>query len=80
MSYTGFRHFLAGGRPQRRTLQKLLEWHLSGRAAGRGAGDVAPEDVEAAIRVLELYLNAGGRERLRPRRVREVSTRLFGAG
>ena len=79
MSYTGLRHFLAGGRPQRKTLRKLLEWHATRRRRpGRGGEEVSREDVEAAMVVLETYIAANGRESLRPKRVREVEERLFG--
>jgi hypothetical protein len=78
MSPSGLHVLLHGSKPRAGTRRKLLEWYaeIRSRSAGRRAG-VPAEDVDAAVAVLDRYLNADSRETVHRRRVREIAARLF---
>ena len=77
ISKSGLDHFLKGRSPYAATRAKLIAWSLRQHSAAGKA--VRPEDVDAAIALLERYLSSAGTPSSRERRVREVSSRLFRA-
>src|SRR4051812_34702529 len=80
MSPSGLHVLLQGSRPHPLTRKKLVDWYLT-RAApdGQDQPEIAGDDVDAALNVLMRYVAANGRAPVRRMRVREISTRLFGA-
>lgn len=79
MSPSGLHILLKGSRPHAATRRKLLEWYSEVRR--RGASDrtgVPKDDVDAAVALLERYVNADARKSVQRRRVREIAERLFG--
>jgi hypothetical protein len=76
ISKSGLDTFLKGRTPYSRTRALLVAWSLRQRAPEQ---PVTPSEVDAAIAVLELYIQGVGSDAARRRRVREVTKRLFEA-
>ena len=74
VSKSGLDSFLKGREPYSRTRAKLAAWSVRQRHPGIGA--IPREEVEAAIAVLERYVQSVGSKAGRERRVREVAARL----
>lgn len=69
MSFSGLRSFMKGGAPQPATREKLIGWYTqSGR---KRHGDIAAQDVAAAVELLRQYVaqavSETGQERRRQR-------------
>jgi hypothetical protein len=77
MSKSGLDSFIKGRTPYSGTRPKLFAWYVHNRHPD--SGSVAPDEVDAAITLLERYMQSVGSEAVRQRRVREVADRLFRA-
>jgi hypothetical protein len=75
VSKSGLDSFLKGREPYSRTRVKLAAWQL--RRSQPDHGTVRREDVDAAIALLEVYIQSVGTAAVRRKRVREVADRLF---
>lgn len=75
VSKSGLDSFLKGRNPYSRTRTRLLAWWVRNR--GPKQASVTPAEVDAAIAILESYMQAVGSDEVRRRRVREVTRRLF---
>ncbi len=76
MSKSGLDSFIKGRSPYSGTRTKLFAWFVHHR---HPEALVAPDEVDAAITLLERYIQSVGSETARQRRVREVTDRLFHA-
>lgn len=77
ISKSGLDHFLKGHEPYSRTRAKLIAWSIAQQRPDAQA--IRPEEVDAAIALLERYMRAVGSDAARDKRVREVTARLFHA-
>ncbi len=77
VSKSGLDSFLKGRAPYSRSRTKLNVWYLRERNT---PGAVTSAEVDAAIAVLERYMDSANADSARRRRVREVTDRLFKAG
>jgi hypothetical protein len=78
MSFSGLFSFLQGGEPYSRNRQKLVDWYIRTRhAAGKA---IRPEDVDAAVALLEEYINSGNTTEQAKRRAKEIAARILGDG
>jgi hypothetical protein len=75
LSKSGLDHFLKGREPYAKTRVKLAAWLM--RQAHPTAESIRAGDVDAAIALLDRYMNAVGSDGAREQRVREVADRLF---
>jgi hypothetical protein len=73
MSYTAFRHFLKGSKPQPRTLNRLVRWYAEARTGKAGP---KPDDVDAAIALLINHIVRAGDARAISKRLKEVLQNL----
>jgi hypothetical protein len=77
MSPSGLHVLLGGSRPHAKTRAKLVEWYLELRAADQPrANAVSPGDVDAALRLLTVYVQQDGRKSVKERRIREIVRRF----
>jgi hypothetical protein len=77
MSKSGLDSFIKGRSPYSGTRAKLFVWYVRNRHPETAS--VAAEEVDAAISLLERYIQGVGSATVRERRVREVADRLFRA-
>jgi hypothetical protein len=69
----GLESFLKGRDPYSKNRLRLAAWRLRQQQAGDG---VRRQDVDAALALIEQYINSAGTKAGRARRVREVTARL----
>lgn len=74
MSHSGLFSFLQGGMPYSRNRRQLMAWYVRASHGGRA---IKPEEVEAAIALLEEYIYAGTSDAQAERRARELTSRLL---
>lgn len=74
MSYSGLFSFLQGGDPYSRNRQKLVDWYIRNRHAARA---IKPEEVDAAVALLEEYISSGSTDEQAKRRAKEIANRLL---
>src|SRR6185503_8891746 len=75
VSKSGLDSFLRGREPYQKTRLKLTAWFMRQRPPD--SSSVRPAEVDAAIALLERYIQSVGTDAIRQRRVREVASRLF---
>jgi hypothetical protein len=74
MSYTAFRHFLQGGKPQAATVAKLIAWY--GECRQGGDSSEPSEDVEAALVLLIRFIGQARSGRGARKRFQLVTGRI----
>jgi hypothetical protein len=80
MSPSGLHVLLRGSRPHGATREKLVRWYVEQREAPEGRAEaVSTGDVDAALRLLMVYVTQDGRETVQGRRVREIVRRFEAA-
>lgn len=77
VSKSGLDHFLKGREPYSKTRAKLVAWYA--RQQRPDGTPIRPDEVDAAIALLERYMESTGSDTAREKRVREVTQRLFRA-
>jgi hypothetical protein len=75
LSKSGLDHFLKGREPYAKTRVKLAAWLM--RQKHPTSDSIRAGEVDAAIALLDRYMNSVGTDTVRDRRVREVADRLF---
>lgn len=78
VSKSGLDSFLQGREPYSKTRLKLTAWFM--RQRHPDGAPISAAEVDAAIALLERYMQSVGTEAVREKRVREVTERLFRAG
>ena len=73
ISRGGLESFLKGRNPYTKTRLRLAAWRLRSQHPD---GPIAAAEVDAAIALLGRYIELGGTEAMRARRVREVTARI----
>lgn len=77
LSFTGFRAFLAGGKPHPKTRARLVSWYVEHRKPSRrSTRRITRDDAELGVSLLGLYLKQDGREDARDRRLIELAKRI----
>jgi hypothetical protein len=77
MSRSGLHVLLRGSTPQPATRAKLVRWYVEQRGTPPTQPDaVTAADVDAALRLLMIYVAQDGRESVQERRVREIVRRF----
>ncbi|MHB1210588.1 MAG: hypothetical protein ACYC1I_12925 [Acidimicrobiales bacterium] len=77
LSFTGFRAFLAGGKPHPRTRARLVSWYVEHRKSSRrSTRGITRDDAELGICLLGLYLRQDGREDARDRKLIDLARRI----
>ncbi len=77
LSFTGFRAFLAGGKPHPKTRARLVSWYVEHRKSSRrSTRRITRDDAELGVSLLGLYLKQDGREDARDRRLIELAKRI----
>jgi hypothetical protein len=79
VSKSGLDSFLQGREPYAKTRIKLSAWFMRQKHPDGGA-PISAAEVDAAIALLERYMQSVGTDAVREKRVREVTERLFRAG
>jgi hypothetical protein len=77
ISRGGLESFLNGREPYSKNRLALAAWQMRQRSP---EGTVAREEVDAALVVIERYIELSATKAIRAKRVREVTERLAGAG
>jgi hypothetical protein len=75
LSKSGLDSFLRGRNPYSRNRVKLAAWMM--RQRHPTSASVGRDEVDAAIALLERYIDSVGSTATREKRVREVASRLF---
>jgi hypothetical protein len=75
MSYTGLFSFLHGGEPYSRNRRQLATWYV--RASHPQAKTIKPEEIDAAVALLEEYIYTGTSEAQAERRAADVVNRIM---
>ena len=77
LSFTGFRAFLAGGKPHPKTRARLVSWYVEHRKSPRrSTRRITREDAELGICLLGLYIRQDGREDARDRNLIDLARRI----
>jgi hypothetical protein len=75
MSYSGLFSFLQGGEPYSRNRQRLAAWYV--RVSHTSVRAIEPEEVDAAVALLDEYIHAGTSDDQARKRAREICKRLL---
>lgn len=77
LSFTGFRAFLAGGKPHPKTRARLVSWYVEHRKSSRrSTRGLTREDAELGVCLLGLYIRQDGREDARDRKLIDLARRI----
>lgn len=77
LSFTGFRAFLAGGKPHPKTRARLVSWYVEHhKSPRRSAQTITRDDAELGVCLLGLYIKQDGREDARDRRLIDLARRI----
>ena len=77
ISRGGLESFLKGREPYTKTRLRLAAWYMRQKHPG---DSIRREEVDAAIALIERYIEAAGTKATRERRVREVTGRFSAGG
>jgi hypothetical protein len=77
MSHSGLFSFLQGGTPYSRTRRQLAAWYV--RASHESGPAIKPEELEAAITLIEEYIHSATSEEQAKYRARAIATRVLGS-
>jgi hypothetical protein len=75
VSKSGLDSFLRGREPYSKTRLKFTAWYMRQKHPDGGA--ISRAEIDAAMALIERYLDAVGTDSVREKRVREVADRLF---